>query len=96
MSDQKYQINLYSILFHPELDKFNGYETIAYNWDNENIFKIDKNAYRILKIIDENPGITLKEIVIRLNPMITDGDYQQNKIQEFLDMMVKENIVHPV
>lgn len=96
MSDQKYRINVYGILFHPELDKFNDYETIACNWDNENIFKIDKNAYRILKIIDENPGIFLKEIVMRLNPMGAIGDYQQNKIQEFLDMMVKENIVHLV
>lgn len=95
MSDQKYRVNVYGILFHPELDKFNGYETIACNWDNENIFKIDKNAYKILKIIDDNPRISLEEIVSYLVPTATVGNnYEQNKIREFLDTMVKENILH--
>lgn len=77
----KYFINPLAVLFHSFLDKQNNYETIVFNPQTENIFKINHFGYDILKAIEENPGITL--------------DYWQNeaKITKFINQMVEENVV---
>lgn len=79
--DKKYFVNSLAALFLPILDKQNNYETIVFNPQTENIFKINRFGYDILKTIEIHPGISL--------------DYWQNelKITRFIKQMVKENIV---
>jgi hypothetical protein len=79
--DKKYFVNPLAVLFHPLLDKKNNYETIVFNPQTENIFKINRFGYDILKTIEAHPSISL--------------DYWQNeaKINKFIQQMVKENVV---
>lgn len=80
--DKKYFINSLAVLFSPVLDKENNYETIVFNPQSENIFKINRFGYDILKTIGAHLGINL--------------DYWQNdlKITKFIKQMVKENVVY--
>lgn len=86
MNDRTFIINPQAILFHDELDARNAYETIACNWVNETYIKINPSAYKILRAIDEHPGLSLAEIAFKVKQ-------RETPVQKFLEQMVKENIV---
>lgn len=77
----KYFVNPLAAIFHPILDKQNNYQTIVFNPQTENIFKINRFGYDILQTIETHAGLSL--------------DYWQNetKIAKFIERMVKENVV---
>lgn len=79
-------INPLSIIFLPDIDRINGLRTVACNWEKEEYFKINPSAYKILKIINDRPGITLPE----LSKIVEDGG---QKLAIFLMKMVDKNTV---
>lgn len=83
---KRYFVNPFAVLFHPSLDLRNHYKTIVYNPTTEEIFKISRFGYKILEVIDKNPGISAEEIS-RLTPVAP------LKIQRFLEIMNKENVI---
>jgi len=79
-------INPEAILFHDEIDAKNGYETIACNWVSGTYLKINPSAYRILRAIDEQPGLSLAQIAFRV-------EQSEDSVRKFLEQMIRENIV---
>ncbi len=86
MRDTTFFINPKAILFNDELDAKNGHETIACNWPDETYLKINSAAYRVLRVIDEQPGLSLSQIAFATRR-------PETSIQRFLGQMIKENIV---
>ncbi|MBI4058095.1 hypothetical protein HY405_02195 [Candidatus Microgenomates bacterium] len=86
MDDKTFLINPQAILFHDELDPGNGFETVACNWRNETYLKINLSGYKILRVIDEQPGLSLAQIAFK----VKQGE---TIVLRFLGMMVRENIV---
>ncbi|HBL52128.1 MAG: hypothetical protein A3D24_04105 [Candidatus Blackburnbacteria bacterium RIFCSPHIGHO2_02_FULL_39_13] len=82
----KYFINSLAVLFCPQLDQKNNYKTIVFNSVTEEIIKVNKFGYNILRTIDENPGIGIEEIYQLLKVDVS-------KIGKFLGTMSKENII---
>ncbi len=50
-------LNNDSIIFLDRIDRINGYSTIVYDWESDEIFKINKDDYFLLKNIQENNPI---------------------------------------
>ena len=84
--DKSFLINPLAVIFHDELDARNGYETIACNWNNETYIKINPPGYKILRLIDEQPGLSLVQIAFNVNQ-------RQAAVEKFLEKMVQEKIV---
>lgn len=74
---KKYALNQFAVIFLPEVDRLNQYQTIVCNWQTENIIKVDKAGYKILKLIDDNKPI----------------DIGKPAIKSFVDYMLRENII---
>lgn len=83
---KKYLLNPLSVLFHPQLDQKNKSNTIVYDPLSEEIIKIDRFGYTILKAIDENPGID-SETISRLTLSGTQ------RVERFLEIMKEKNVV---
>lgn len=81
-----FYINPLSIIFLESIDRMNGYETIACNWEKEEFLKINSSAYKILRAIDNTPGISFPEL---------SKTFPENtsKLEKFLKRMVEKNIV---
>lgn len=86
MFDRNFFINPKAVLFHEELDSRNGYETIACNWSTEAYIKVNSSAYKILRVIDEQPGLSCTQITDTVK-------LSENAVERFLEQMIKENIV---
>lgn len=86
MYDKSFLINSLAVIFHDELDARNGYETIACNWNNETYIKINPSGYKILRIIDEQPGLSLAQIAFKVKQ-------REAAVEKFLEKMAQENIV---
>lgn len=54
----QFSLNKDSIIFLDQIDKINGYSTIAYDWGNDDIFKISRDGYFLLKSIQKNNPIS--------------------------------------
>lgn len=94
--DKRYKVNPLSILFHPEIDKKNNYETIVCNWETEKVLKINPFGYHIFKVIDENPEISLKDIYLMLSLKVNNSDIDANKVVGFIQQMVKEAVLQEI
>ena len=81
-----FYINPYAVVFHPELDSRNNYNTIVFNPATEQVLKINAFTYSILKVIDDNPGIDIDGI-----SELTSADVL--KITKFLEVAIGENII---
>lgn len=79
-------INPRAVLFHDYLDKRNGYHTVVCNTKTETYLKVNPSGYKILRAIDENPGISTVEI-----SEITG--IKEESIKKFIVRMAKENVV---
>lgn len=74
---RKYALNQFAVIFLPEVDRLNQYQTIVCNWQTENIIKVNKVGYQVLKLIEDNKPINIDKPAIK----------------SFVDYMLKENIV---
>lgn len=88
MAVKKYNINPLAILFHPELDKKNGYTTLASNPQTGEFIKVNQKDYFLLKIIEDNNDITVSGLQEHLG-----SDYSGDYLKEKLDNFIKENII---
>lgn len=88
-----YDINPLGIIFIPEIDQKNGYKTIAYDVQKDELLKINKSGYFILKIIDDNPGISFDELSEKLKLVEETKGINFLKVLNFLKKMVAQNIV---
>lgn len=79
-------INPLSIVFLPAIDEKNSYETIACDWNKEEFIKINSLGYRILKAIDDNPGISL----LQLSKFLHQDEL---KLEKFLREMRERHVV---
>lgn len=86
MEDKTFFTNLEAVLFSDELDAKNSYETIACNWGNGTYIKINPFGYKILRVIDENPGLSLGKIAFKVRQ-------REETVQRFLEQMVRENVI---
>ena len=79
-----YYLHPYGVVFHPVLDKLNGFQTVVYNWKADVFHRVDSVGYELLQLIEKKPGITLKELM--------EGRGRQ-EIKNFIEQMVNENII---
>lgn len=82
----KFLVNTRAVLFHDYLDKRNGYNSVVCNPKTETYLKINQTGYKILRIIDEDPGITLNEILNTVK-------VRKEVIEKFILAMVGQNVV---
>jgi hypothetical protein len=88
-----YSVNQFGIIFIPELDKKNGYKTIAYDVEKDELIKINMIGYFILKTIDKNPRISFEDLIDRLRELEETKNLNFLKVLSFLKKMVRQNIV---
>lgn len=82
----KFVLNPYGVLFHPQIDKLNHYKTLVFNSETGKYLKVNRFGYSILKMIDDNLGISLPKVAKLLNQEVT-------KIEKFVNLMIQENVV---
>jgi hypothetical protein len=64
----------------PRIDEQNRWNTIVFNPKTEELIRINRSGYFILKLIEETPGIEREEL----------GDL---KFYTFIEKMIKENVI---
>lgn len=91
---KKIFINPLGVIFCPEIDQKNNFQTIVFNPLKEKIIKVNRFGYEILKVIDENSGLYLQNIIQLVSQKRNEVAWQsEKKISEFINQMIKENIV---
>ena len=89
-----YFLDPFSIVFHPRLDARNNFQTVAYNWEKQNVLKVNQFGYEILKILDEKPGLSLDELCELVSQKYkTQQEQIRLKLVKFIEQMVKENVI---
>jgi hypothetical protein len=73
-------LNNLAVLFCPVIDEQNNWETIVMNPMTEEVLKINKTGYFILKQIADSPGIS-KEALGKMQYL------------SFIELMIRENII---
>jgi len=91
---KKFFVNPLGIIFCPEIDQKNNFQTIVLNPLNEKIIKVNPFGYEILKIIDETPGIYLQNVIQLVSQKRNEMVWQnEKKIGEFINQMIEENVI---
>lgn len=91
---KKFVVNLLAVLFVPEIDRANNYQTVVFNPQNERIIKINRFSYEILKTIDENEAISLEDLCSVVGKKRALSGWQvEAKVVNFLNQMLKENVI---
>lgn len=91
---KKFFTNPLGIIFCPEIDRKNNFRTIVLNPLDEKIIKVNHFGYEILRVIDENPGLSLQDIIRLVSQKRGEADWQNGeRINEFINQMVKENVI---
>lgn len=96
MLDRNYLVNPLSVIFLPQIDKTNGYQTIVCNWQTENIFKINRLGYYILRVIENNPEISFKALFQAVSSKMSGSIVDKRKIVDFIKNMEKEGVLKKV
>lgn len=86
VQNRKFFINSTATFFDDKIDKANRWETIVFDPVSLNYIRINPTGYKILRIIDENPGINFFELVFKTKK-------SEKTLQEFLETVIGENIV---
>ena len=74
-------INPLAVIFCPRIDEQNEWNTLVCNPVTEDLLEVNNTGYFLLKKLEENPGITKKEL-------------DNSKQIAFIDQMLRENIVY--
>jgi hypothetical protein len=83
-----------SVLFCPLIDKANAYNTIAYNVNSQKTHKVNGFGYLILEIIENNPGISLDDLIDKYSHKVEKPIWKiRNQVESFVKEMTQENIV---
>ena len=83
-----------SVLFCPLIDKANAYKTIVYNANSQKTHKVNGFGYLILEIIENNPGISLTDLVNNYCHTVNKPEWKiRNQVESFIKQMTSENIV---
>ena len=82
-----YQVNPDSIIFL-DVDKGNGYQTIAQNWETDDIFLIRPMEYKTLKFIHDNQSVSLKSLLEFL-----PSDEERSALKTILDIFVQKKLL---
>ncbi len=91
---KKFFVNPLGVIFCPEIDQKNNFQTIVLNPLNEKIIKVNPFGYEILKIIDETPGIYLQNVIQLVSQKRNEMVWQnEKKIGEFINQMIEENVI---
>ena len=91
---KKLFVNPLGVIFCPEIDQKNNFQTIVFNPLKEKIIKVNRFGYEILKIVDENRGLYLQNIIQLVSQKRGETDWQnEKKVNKFIDQMIKENVV---
>lgn len=92
---KKYFINPLAVLFHPGIDARNDYRTIVYNWKTQNILKVNRFGYEVLKVLNERSRLSLDELCRLVSQRRKTAEWQiKSKIVKFIEQMVEENIIN--
>lgn len=78
-----------SVLFLPEVDRQNSYETIVCNWQKDRVLKVKKEGYQILEFICQNPGVSSLAVVAEFEKQGQPAP----AILKFLEQMKAEKIL---
>ena len=84
--DKRYFVYPEAVFFDDKIDKKNNWTTIAYNFKKDSYIKIKQPGYKILRLIDENPGVSLPQLIKMSKE---NKDY----IIRFLQKLIDENII---
>ncbi|MBI5358589.1 PqqD family protein [Candidatus Amesbacteria bacterium] len=83
-----------SVLFCPLIDKVNDYNTIVYNVNSNTNHKVNSFGYFILEIVENNPGISLDDLVDKYSRKVGKPIWKiRNQVESFVKEMMRENIV---
>jgi hypothetical protein len=82
-----YQVNPDSIIFL-DVDKGNGYTTIAQNWETDDIFLIKPMEYKILKFIHDNQSVSQDSLLEYLQT-----DEERTALKTILDIFVQKKLL---
>lgn len=86
LKDKKFFVNSVAVFFDNKIDKENGWETLVCNPVNSNYIKVNPEGYKILRVIEENPGLNFFEVVFKAKK-------NEDVAQKFLQKMIDENVV---
>ena len=86
IQNEKFLINPLAVFFDDKIGKANGWETIVCNPDSSNLIRVNPPGYKILQIIEENPGINFFQVVFKVKK-------NEDVVQKFLRKMTDENVV---
>ncbi|MDO8551786.1 MAG: hypothetical protein Q7S03_03870 [bacterium] len=93
MDSRKYHVNPLAVVFHPGIDKTNGYTSLVANPETDEQFVINKLRYFILETIDENPGIEEGELFEKVKVRVFPDPIKED-ISKILEFFVKERIIN--
>lgn len=94
MQTKRYLLNPLGVLFHPQIDQQNNYETIVFNPWEEKILRINRYGYDIIKTVDNNPGLGLDDLFAEVGQKHEVLEYlNKEKVFGFIQQMVKEHII---
>ncbi|MDP1743894.1 MAG: hypothetical protein Q8L51_03880 [Candidatus Amesbacteria bacterium] len=81
-------------LLCPLIDKENGYRTIVCNINLQTTFKVNSFGYRLLEILENNPGISFDVLLTKYSTSVNKSAWEvKNEVESFISQMIKENVV---
>ena len=86
MLNKKFFVNPRAVLLDDKIDKANGWETIVFNQIKQRYIKVNPAGYKILKVIDDNPGLQSSQIAFETKK-------SEDVVLKFIKQMYDENIV---
>ncbi len=94
MTISSYFVNTLSVIFIPEKDRENNFSTIVFNPETENILKVNRFGYVVLKVLDTAPGLSLARLKTTINQKMDSSEQlSENHIEKFVETMVKEHVI---
>jgi len=82
-----YSVNSRAIIFLPEIDAFNNFETIANDWQRDKIVKIKGVGYKILYFVYQKGKMSQEEILFEFQ------NENRQEIEKFLKTMLSRGIL---
>lgn len=87
-SDGKFYLDSLSVIFLPDFDEKNGCETLVLDRKHDEVIRINRAGYQILKLIDDFPGLIFDQMMFRLGSLMA-----REQLDNFINDMLSRNIV---